>query len=74
MTICTGPTQRAYSPIANIKARATLLVCFVGSMWAVWFVSAALPFLHLTQYGVVPRTFRGLIGILFAPWLPGFGT
>ncbi|MFP3637703.1 rhomboid family intramembrane serine protease [Paraburkholderia sp. SIMBA_054] len=54
---------------AAIKQRATILACIVGSMWAVWAVSAALPFLHLTQYGVVPRSARGLIGIFLAPWL-----
>jgi membrane associated rhomboid family serine protease len=54
---------------AGIKARVGLLVCFVGSMWAVFFVSAALPFLHLNRHGVVPRTVSGLQGILFAPWL-----
>jgi membrane associated rhomboid family serine protease len=53
----------------QIKARVVLLGLFVGSMWMVFFVSAALPFLHLTRHGVVPRTFSGLQGILFAPWL-----
>jgi len=53
----------------QLKARATLLALFVGSMWAVFFVSAAFPWLRLTDHGVVPRTFSGLQGILFAPWL-----
>jgi membrane associated rhomboid family serine protease len=38
-------------------------------MWMVFFLSAALPFLHLNQHGVVPRTLSGLQGIVFAPWL-----
>ncbi|MBN3804737.1 rhomboid family intramembrane serine protease [Paraburkholderia sp. Ac-20336] len=54
---------------AQLKTRAVLLALFVGSMWAVFFLSAALPFLHLNEHGVVPRTFGGLQGILFAPWL-----
>ena len=54
---------------AQIKSRLLLLMLFVGSMWAVFFVSAALPALNLDQHGVVPRTLPGLQGILFAPWL-----
>ena len=38
-------------------------------MWAVFFLSAALPFLNLNAHGVVPRSLSGLQGILFAPWL-----
>ena len=69
MTRVTASSSNATASIASLKPRAVLLVCFVGSIWVVWVVSAALPFLHLAQYGVVPRTFRGLVGILFAPWL-----
>jgi membrane associated rhomboid family serine protease len=53
----------------QLKARVVLLGLFVGSMWVVFLVSVALPFLHLNRHGVVPRTFGGLQGILFAPWL-----
>ncbi|WP_232071508.1 hypothetical protein [Paraburkholderia pallida] len=52
-----------------LKARIVLLGLFVGSMWVTFLVSAALPFLHLTRHGVVPRTPSGLQGVLFAPWL-----
>ncbi|WP_322041976.1 rhomboid family intramembrane serine protease [Paraburkholderia sp. J67] len=52
-----------------MKARVILLGLFVGSMWFTFFVSAALPFLYLNRHGVVPRTFSGLQGIVFAPWL-----
>lgn len=63
-------TARAGGSFAEqIKARVALLALFVGSMWAVFFVSAALPFLQLNRHGVVPRTMSGLQGILFAPWL-----
>jgi membrane associated rhomboid family serine protease len=54
---------------AQIKARVLLLAQFVGSMWLVYFLSAALPSLHLERHGVVPRTISGLQGIVFAPWL-----
>jgi membrane associated rhomboid family serine protease len=53
----------------QLKARAVLLTLFVGSMWGVFFLSAAFPWLRLDDHGVVPRTFSGLQGILFAPWL-----
>ncbi|MBB3257605.1 membrane associated rhomboid family serine protease [Paraburkholderia bannensis] len=53
----------------SLKVRVVLLGLFVGSIWVVFLVSAALPFLHLNRHGVVPRTAGGLQGILFAPWL-----
>jgi membrane associated rhomboid family serine protease len=52
---------------AQVKARCVLLAAFVGSLWAVFFLSA--PFPSLNNHGVVPRTLFGLQGILFAPWL-----
>jgi len=63
------PQGAARAASALIKPRLLLLTLFVGSMWAVFLVSAALPSLKLDQHGVVPRTFSGLQGILFAPWL-----
>lgn len=62
-------TSTADSLFAQLRARVLLLAAFVGSLWLVFFLSAALPFLHLSRHGVVPRTFSGLQGILFAPWL-----
>jgi membrane associated rhomboid family serine protease len=62
--------SRASGPFVDqLKARVALLAAFVGSIWAVFFVSTALPFLHLNRHGVVPRTVSGLQGILFAPFL-----
>ncbi len=55
--------------VAEVRARAGLLALFVGSIWLVFLADALLPFLHLGQLGVVPRTGRGFLGILFAPWL-----
>jgi membrane associated rhomboid family serine protease len=60
---------RTGSLVERLKARLVLLGMFVGSMWVTYFASATLPFLHLNQHGVVPRTLGGLQGILFAPWL-----
>jgi membrane associated rhomboid family serine protease len=53
----------------RLKSRIVVLALFVGSMWAVFFLSAAMPFLDLNRHGVVPRSLSGLQGILFAPWL-----
>jgi len=64
-----GATSAVGSMRAQLKARVVLLALFVGSMWAVFFLSAALPFLNLNGHGVVPRSLGGLQGILFAPWL-----
>jgi membrane associated rhomboid family serine protease len=69
-TIRLGGTSATRDTLATrLKTRAALLALFVGSMWAVFFLSAALPFLNLNGHGVVPRSPGGLQGILFAPWL-----
>ena len=64
-----GSTSKVGSLRAQLKARILLLGLFVGSMWLVFFLSAALPARHLNRHGVVPRTLSGLQGIVFAPWL-----
>jgi len=63
------PSQAARSFVVQLKVRVALLALFVGSMWATFFLSVSMPFLHLNRHGVVPRTLGGLQGILFAPWL-----
>ncbi|WP_321917507.1 MULTISPECIES: rhomboid family intramembrane serine protease [unclassified Paraburkholderia] len=62
-------TAKNRSFAAQIESRIVVLALFIGSMWAVFFLSAAFPSLRLTHHGVVPRTVSGLQGILFAPWL-----
>jgi len=62
-------TSTAVSLRAQLKARFLVLGLFVGSMWLMFFLSEAMPFLNLNRHGVVPRTVSGLQGILFAPWL-----
>jgi len=44
------------------------VLAFVGFIWFV-FVIENIPGLHLEDYGIVPRTARGLTGILIAPFL-----
>jgi membrane associated rhomboid family serine protease len=68
-TRLSGTTSTTDSLFVQLKARGLLLAAFVGSIWLVFFLSVALPFLHLNRHGVVPRTLGGLQGILFAPWL-----
>jgi membrane associated rhomboid family serine protease len=43
------------------------VVLFVGAIWVVYFVSIMLP--GVDRYGVVPRKFSGLAGIVTAPFL-----
>jgi membrane associated rhomboid family serine protease len=39
-------------------------------IWLVFVLNSILP-INLNQYGIIPRTTQGLIGILFAPFLHG---
>jgi membrane associated rhomboid family serine protease len=43
------------------------VLLFVGAIWAVYFVSLALP--SVDHYGVVPRRLSGLVGIAAMPFL-----
>ncbi|MFM0008663.1 hypothetical protein PQR57_48295, partial [Paraburkholderia dipogonis] len=55
-TRLSGTTSISDSLFVQIKARGLLLAAFVGSIWLVFSLSAALPFLHLNRHGVVRRT------------------
>ena len=46
----------------------SLYLCLV--MWVVYFVDFVIPG-SLTHFGIQPRTFLGLMGILFSPFLHG---
>jgi membrane associated rhomboid family serine protease len=52
----------------TIREELYAVLAFVGFIWLV-FVIEYIPGLHLENYGIVPRTARGLIGILTAPFL-----
>lgn len=43
---------------------------FLLAMWLVYFVDLAIP-ANLSQFGLVPRSIRGLIGIVTSPFLHG---
>jgi membrane associated rhomboid family serine protease len=55
--------------LAEVKSQGTILGGFVGLLWLVQIVNAVVFQGSLVAYGVVPRTFSGLWGILFAPFL-----
>ncbi len=44
---------------------------FMLVIWAVYIIDVIMPFLHLTSFGILPRTTRGLIGIPASVFLHG---
>ncbi|GAB7527351.1 rhomboid family intramembrane serine protease [Paraburkholderia sp. 2C] len=62
-------SRAVHQAVAQFETRVLVLALFVGSIWAVFIVTAAMPALQLYRHGVVPRTLSGLQGILFEPWL-----
>lgn len=42
---------------------------FIAIIWAVFLLGALLPALHINSLGIRPRTFTGLAGIFFMPFL-----
>jgi membrane associated rhomboid family serine protease len=58
----------------SIKEHAVLLFGTLAAMWVIEVVDFLLPMVALDQYGIRPRTVRGLPGILLSPFLHlGFG-
>jgi membrane associated rhomboid family serine protease len=51
-----------------IREELIAVLAFVGFIWLV-FVLENIPGLQLESYGIVPRTARGLVGIVAAPFL-----
>jgi membrane associated rhomboid family serine protease len=45
-------------------------ICFLAICWAIFFVDEHFN-LNLSQFGTAPRTAKGLLGILFSPFLHG---
>jgi membrane associated rhomboid family serine protease len=57
-----------------MKEHALLLFGLLAVMWAVEVVDFLLPMVDLDQFGIRPRSERGLLGILLSPFLHvGFG-
>jgi len=51
-----------------MKKRVTNILIFISILWIITIVDSILPF-EFCQYGIVPRTLKGLIGIISAPLL-----
>ena len=45
------------------------VLIFVGAVWVVFVVGRLLPFVNLNDYGLVPRSLTGLVGIFSMPFL-----
>ncbi len=57
-----------------MKEPAVLLFGLLAVMWAAEVVDFLLPVVDLDRFGIRPRTARGLLGIMFSPFLhAGFG-
>jgi len=54
----------------EIKKTGVQVLYFVAALWAIRIIDTLIPF-SLTQFGIVPRTLSGLIGIVLAPLLHG---
>ena len=52
----------------SIREELVGVLAFVGVVWVVFIVGLVLP-VELNNYGVIPRTVRGLVGIPAAPFL-----
>lgn len=63
--------ERLASQWASAKKHFMLVLFFVGVLWAVFIFDAVLPdsWAQLKQWGIRPRTFKGLVAIPVAPFL-----
>jgi membrane associated rhomboid family serine protease len=67
-------TPAARPLLQSIKDHALLLFGLLAVMWVVEVVDFLLPMVDLDQFGIRPRTERGLVGIMLSPFLHvGFG-
>jgi membrane associated rhomboid family serine protease len=68
LTSSAGRTTRAVT--RSLKVQATTVGTVVGATWVVFAVNTVLGG-ALTRFGIIPRSFDGLRGIVFAPLLHG---
>lgn len=54
--------------LSSFKELALKVLIFIGVLWGIKLVDAVIPF-DFAQFGIVPRTLKGLLGIIFAPFL-----
>jgi membrane associated rhomboid family serine protease len=55
----------------GLRRRAWTIGAFVAVIWIVWIADGLLFHGSLLQHGIAPRSIRGLIGIVWAPFLHG---
>jgi membrane associated rhomboid family serine protease len=55
----------------SLYRRAATIGVLLAILWIVWVIDALIFGYGLAQHGVVPRTARGLVGILWMPFLHG---
>lgn len=55
----------------SLHRRAATLAILLALFWLIWLIDALIFRGGLAQHGVVPRTLRGLFGILWMPFLHG---
>ncbi len=70
MATSTASRQAKETFLAEAKAHAGILGGFVGLLWIIQLVNAALGG-ALVAFGIHPRTIAGLVGILLAPFIHG---
>jgi len=56
--------------VSALRDNAALLIGIVGVLWGLNFVNKLLGY-RLNYWGIIPRTGRGLVGIVFSPLLHG---
>lgn len=67
-------TPAARPLLQSIKEHALLLFGLLAVMWVVEVLDFLLPVVDLDQFGIRPRTGRGLLGVMLSPFLhAGFG-
>ena len=59
------------SLVEDVKVPFLILVGSLSVFWVAEIIDVVLPFWGLDQYGIRPRTERGLWGILASPFLHG---
>ncbi len=63
--------SRSQSLAKQVKSQALTLGGFVATFWGVEIINLAVFRDHLDTFGIIPRNFIGLRGIVFAPFLHG---
>ena len=54
-----------------MKQKIKNIFVFILVLYAIFIIDWIIPFIHLNQWGITPRTLKGLIGVFFAPFLHG---